>query len=316
MSTVEQSSRGERAVPGLAIDWRFECPTVRVTEWKCVVDARGVTPERVQPWHVIAFPYSGSYALHSRGRATLIDSTRIVFFNAMAPYQTSHPCGGGDRGSSLVIEEKTLSEILAAHGLPSAERPGRPFDDFDASSSARTFLLMRLLTARLRSGQATDALELEETCLRLADKAVGALALHSPERLRGQGLRRPAARRDLVEGVREILARGYRRHQKLGEIAREVGSSPFHLCRTFKNATGLPIHRYLNRLRLRASLAPLSCGSADLTALALELGYSSHSHFSESFQREFGIAPSQFRSLATSRRRRDLLAGVPLELSN
>jgi AraC-like DNA-binding protein len=36
-------------------------------------------------------------------------------------------------------------------------------------------------------------------------------------------------------------------------------------------------------------------GADDLTALALELGFSSHSHFTDAFRAEFGRAPSRIR---------------------
>jgi AraC-like DNA-binding protein len=303
-------------VPGLSIDWLFKSPTIRITAWKCVVNARGITPERVQPWHVIGFPHFGSYALYSRGRATLIDPTRIVFFNAMSPYQTSHPCGCGDRGSSLVVDRKTLSEILAEYDPPSAEKPEAPFAVSHAESSSKSYLLMRLLFSRLRSGLPVDPFEVEEMGLRLAAQAIRALSLQASAVSRSRKPRPLSARRDMVENVKTILAGGFRRPQRLEEIARAVGSSPFHLCRTFKSATGLPVHRYLNRLRLRASLAPLARGSTDLTGLALALGYSSHSHFTEAFQKEFGIAPSRFRGLASSDQRRKLSDCLPLEIAN
>jgi AraC-like DNA-binding protein len=53
-------------------------------------------------------------------------------------------------------------------------------------------------------------------------------------------------------------------------------------------------HRYLTRLRLRAALERLPDAS-DLTALALELGFSSHSHFTDAFRREFRRTPSEAR---------------------
>src|SRR5262249_37447049 len=63
----------------------------------------------------------------------------------------------------------------------------------------------------------------------------------------------------------------------------------------FQQRTGAPVHRYLTRLRLRASLERLADGETDLTALALELGFSSHSHFTGAFRREFGRTPSAVR---------------------
>jgi AraC-like DNA-binding protein len=57
----------------------------------------------------------------------------------------------------------------------------------------------------------------------------------------------------------------------------------------------MPIHRYLTQMRLRAGMEQLLDGVDDITRLALELGFSSHSHFTESFRREFGCTPSELR---------------------
>jgi AraC-like DNA-binding protein len=40
----------------------------------------------------------------------------------------------------------------------------------------------------------------------------------------------------------------------------------------------------------------------DLTALALDLGFSSHSHFSAVFRRTFGLTPSRFSAVAVESR--------------
>ncbi|MBA3270667.1 MAG: helix-turn-helix domain-containing protein [Acidobacteria bacterium] len=43
----------------------------------------------------------------------------------------------------------------------------------------------------------------------------------------------------------------------------------------------------------------------DLLATALDLGYSSHSHFTETFRRSFGITPSAVRGNLTATRVRE-----------
>lgn len=58
---------------------------------------------------------------------------------------------------------------------------------------------------------------------------------------------------------------------------------------------GTTIHDYLRRQRLRAALEPLAETSTDLARLALDLGFSSHSHFTGAFRREFGRTPSPAR---------------------
>ena len=72
-------------------------------------------------------------------------------------------------------------------------------------------------------------------------------------------------------------------------------SSPFHLARVFRAHTGFSIHGYRNQLRLRSSLERLFEPEVDLALLGRELGYSSHSHFTDSFHRTFGRPPSAVR---------------------
>ncbi|WP_422928269.1 helix-turn-helix domain-containing protein [Singulisphaera sp. PoT] len=57
---------------------------------------------------------------------------------------------------------------------------------------------------------------------------------------------------------------------------------------------------------LGSGSGPRSRGAADLTALALELGFSSHGHFSDTFRREFGRTPSEVRRESNPRGLRQL----------
>jgi AraC-like DNA-binding protein len=51
-------------------------------------------------------------------------------------------------------------------------------------------------------------------------------------------------------------------------------------------------------LRLRLALERLLDPGTDILTLALELGYSSHSHFTSAFRRCYGCQPSVWRRLA------------------
>jgi AraC-like DNA-binding protein len=114
---------------------------------------------------------------------------------------------------------------------------------------------------------------------------------HRPKR-EGTG----ADHAERVEAVKTFLAARLTERVTLDDVARAVHVSPFHLARIFQQQTGVPVHRYLTQLRLRASLERLS---DDLTVVALELGFSSHSHFTDAFRREFGVSPSEMRHRST-----------------
>ena len=81
----------------------------------------------------------------------------------------------------------------------------------------------------------------------------------------------------------------------LEQLGRRVGSSRFQLARVFRAHTGFSIAAYRDQLRLRRALRRLGDPEIGLTELALELGYSSHSHFTARFRREFGLPPSALR---------------------
>jgi AraC family transcriptional regulator len=80
----------------------------------------------------------------------------------------------------------------------------------------------------------------------------------------------------------------------LSDVADAVGASPAYLTDVFRRCEGISLHRYVTQLRLARSLVELP-HTADLTTLALELAFSSHSHFTFAFRRAFGCTPSEYR---------------------
>lgn len=81
----------------------------------------------------------------------------------------------------------------------------------------------------------------------------------------------------------------------LSEMALLVGLSPSHFAKKFRASTGLSLHRFINRQRLDAALQLLKSGSQPLAALAVELGFSSQSHFTRLFSDLTGMTPAQYR---------------------
>ena len=67
----------------------------------------------------------------------------------------------------------------------------------------------------------------------------------------------------------------------------------------------MTLHRTLMRLRLRDGLERLLDSDESLSTIAHEVGFSSHSHFTDAFRAEFGCAPSHARG-ASARVARDL----------
>jgi AraC-like DNA-binding protein len=101
------------------------------------------------------------------------------------------------------------------------------------------------------------------------------------------------------ERVKELLAERLGDRLTLAELARELGTSPYHLARAFRAATGSSIHQYRIQLRVRTALLRLR-DDVDLCTLGLDLGFATHSHFTETFRRVFGLPPRAVRELLSA----------------
>ncbi len=72
---------------------------------------------------------------------------------------------------------------------------------------------------------------------------------------------------------------------RLGSIA---NLSAFHLCHVFHELVGTSIYDYVVRERLAQALNAVLDGGDDITTIALDAGFASHSHFTARFRRFFG----------------------------
>jgi len=83
----------------------------------------------------------------------------------------------------------------------------------------------------------------------------------------------------------------------LAEIA---GFSIPHFHRIFTAQTGENIAGYVRRMRLERAARKLRMGAVDITEVALAAGYDTHAAFGKAFKQQFGLSPSEFRSLGCS----------------
>ncbi|MFM0503412.1 helix-turn-helix transcriptional regulator [Paraburkholderia caffeinilytica] len=77
----------------------------------------------------------------------------------------------------------------------------------------------------------------------------------------------------------------------LAALAQAVHRSPSRLAHRFRDATGVPVRRYVLWCRLRAAAEAAMRGSS-LTDAAHAAGFSDSAHLSRTFRSSFGIAPS------------------------
>ncbi len=109
-------------------------------------------------------------------------------------------------------------------------------------------------------------------------------------------------RRRLAAAAEARIAAAPGAAHRIRDLAFVLGVSPFHLAHVFRDVVGVSIHQYVLQVRMQTALARLRAGEANISRLALELGFSSHSHFTAVFQRHFGESPAAVRG-GRSRRR-------------
>ena len=63
----------------------------------------------------------------------------------------------------------------------------------------------------------------------------------------------------------------------------------------FRQTVGTSVYDYVLHERLAHSLDAVLDGSDDLTAIALDAGFASHSHFTARFRSFFGCTPTALR---------------------
>jgi len=258
------------------------------------VDCRGTCRHRsadecASHTHFV-FPFRGLYLRHVGQDQTVADANHVLFFNKDQAYQVSHPLAGGDTSLVVSLAEPMIAELAPRNLLATLETP--TFKVQHLRIDARAQALVMLLKHSLRNGS-IEPLEAEGLSLTLISRSLG------PRTARAPGSTH--ARRRLVDRVKVLLASDLSRRWTLAGIAAEIRGSPVYLTQAFQQVEGMPLYRYHLHLRLARAL-DLIAEREDLSALAQDLGFSSHSHFSAAFKRSYGRTPSDFAKDFDSRR--------------
>jgi AraC family transcriptional regulator len=238
-----------------------------------------------QTSHAVVLPLSGLFSKHDApGRYVIGTPSHAVLFIANAPYRIGFPGAIGDRALVLRFGEDLApdqhfqlgTDDMATYGLLSPD----------------AMMLRNWLWARLQRSDA-DTFESEALGLDLLGMSLASMC---PSILpRRSALPR---RRNAVERVKEVVAAAPADKWSIARLAKVACLSPFHLCRVFRDMTGTSIYDYVLRERLAHSLdAVLDCGD-DVTTIALDAGFASHSHFTARFREFFGVTPTALRRAA------------------
>jgi len=267
----------------------LKTPSVSVRDVYCRGSCRHQSAEECAGTTQLVFPYRGVYVRHMGRDAAVAEANQVLFFNAGEPYRVSHPVPGGDASLTLIVGEPLLRELAP----PGFLRDGAAltFRRQRLRIDPRAQALVALLRHSLRE-KIAEPLEAEGLALTLVRRSLGPRTTHAAGASFG--------RQRLVDRAKLVLASDPARRWTLAEIAAELRASPVYLTQVFQQVEGVPLYRYQLRLRLARAL-DLLAQYEDLTALGLDLGFSSHSHFSAAFRSIYGRSPSEFKRAALHR---------------
>jgi AraC family transcriptional regulator len=239
----------------------------------------------------LILPVRGVCVMHfSPGTKVIGEPNLGLIVPAGRLYRVSHPVTAED--DCLVVEysadcfRDVMETVLFSDDTSSAGTHSL----LSPSAMAARNLIWRRLAQNV-----TDPLEVEETGLALLSYALR----------RSQENRAPQRRSSkiprLIDIAKVVLLTHPEKNWSLTAIARILGCSPFYLTHSFREYVGVPLHRYQLHTRLARAIDLLLETNQDLTSIAVNLGFSSHSHFTSSFRQSVGCTPRRFREIASTR---------------
>jgi len=272
----------------------FKSRLLHVLDYQCpgCEDSVDEIPEGYQ----IVLPRAGAYERRDAYGTMLADPNQVLFYNQGQPYDTTHPVRGGDSSTVFAFVPSLLIGMVKAYHPAIEDNPCHIFQRNHLTLNTKLQILQyKLLCAEKYQA---SPLQIEEQVITLTDEIIRALYHNNADQQKPALEYTRRAHANQTHAVKVFLNAHLHSPPQLEQIASAVHLSPYHLCRVFKQNTGMTIHQYLKRLRLfNAAQEMLDNPHARLDVLALDYGFSSHGNFSTAFHQAFGLNPSQLRGV-------------------
>jgi AraC-like DNA-binding protein len=274
----------------------FRGDAVGLFDWRCSGRDTPVHEEEYNKAYEIVVVREGAFVREVDGTPAFVGAGTLTFAAPGEVHRIRHPVPGGDACSVFQASVESIREILGALDPSQGDAENPRFPLLQAPLGGREHLLHRLAMRAAATG--ADPLEQEEWTLWFLHAALAYAHAGSDggagrtPRLTGTASTRAL---EYTARVHEVVRRGFQEPLTLAGIGRAVHCSPFHLTRLVATVTGLPLHRLVVRYRLRQALERVLDSRESLSAIAFSTGFSSHSHLTDAFRREFGCTPAIIR---------------------
>ena len=272
----------------------FESGLVRIGAFRCQPEHPSFQDTGPAENYCFVFPRTAVEIQHEHEPAFVANSNVVTFYNAGQVYWRNPISPEGDRCDWFGVKPGLLRDALRRFDSSVDDRSEVLFHFSRGWSDAQSYLLQRRLFILVTSSKAVDPLAIEETVIDLLDRVIRSTCTSCFSSCQPEIRRR---QRHTVHEIETLLSQRVEDRLTLNEIAGEVGFSEYHVCRLFRRVTGIKLHQYLLRLRMREALTDVVESGRSLTDVALDAGFSSHSHFTDVFRHEFNATPSSVRAV-------------------
>jgi AraC family transcriptional regulator len=231
------------------------------------------------------------------GRATFGPNSVGFYHRDDEPLKASRIAGQRHRFLTVEFSRPFLARHLGEtgpmlHPIVQSAIEGRP-NELVSNTTARLTAGQQQIIATLRQPPVYPAAQAIWYQCKVLELAVTFL-VQPPREQELFCTRQQRLAQERVEQVLFLLKQDLADPPSLEDLGRKIGCSHFYLSRIFSNHTGQTITQYLRQLRMEKAAELLRSGEYNVTEAALEVGYSSPSHFSQAFHETFGCCPGLY----------------------
>jgi AraC family transcriptional regulator len=242
-----------------------------------VYPARFRTPRHSHKQALFCYVVQGDYT-ETYGRKTRECSQSALLFHPANETHAEHFHDSG--GRSFIIE-------IAPEWLERARECAAVVDAPAEFHGGTHELLVRRLYKEFTMMDGVSSLVIEGLMLEM----IGETTRHNAHNSRISANLAPR----WLQQARDLLHARFAERLTLAELAHDVGVHPVHLAQAFHKSYQRTVGDYVRQLRIEYACRELAASETPIVQIALAAGFCDQSHFTRTFKRLIGVAPSQYR---------------------
>jgi AraC-like DNA-binding protein len=260
---------------------QFQCDTFSVVRFYHPLDVpHADPPEELNENYSLIFVQRGGFSVIHLREEIRFSAGDLFVLTPGLPHRYSHSKADPDDVCvSLIFEPETGEEMFGLHR--------NVLRRLHKSNHSR-YLHSRICNLINSSGRGFAEDSFVDCIWMLLTNSAGSEHLYKLNQLHWYTAR--------INLVRELMETHSAEPHSLASLARTAGMSRLHFAHVFRELMGVSAYAYLLRRRLELA-GKLLKGGASVTETCFTVGFNNLSHFTRTFQRHFGVAPSRFTEL-------------------